>query len=52
MPWLATQKQKPSAASGSAALRADAAQSGLCAYLSLIALIGLVANAILAFRLG
>jgi divalent metal cation (Fe/Co/Zn/Cd) transporter len=31
---------------GAAALRADAAQSGLCAYLSVIALVGLVINAI------
>jgi divalent metal cation (Fe/Co/Zn/Cd) transporter len=46
MPWLAIEKRKLSAASGSAALRADAAQSGLCAYLSLIALIGLVVNAV------
>ncbi len=46
MPWLATEKRKLSAASGSAALRADAFQSGLCAYLSLIALIGLVVNAV------
>jgi len=46
MPWLAKEKRKLSAATGSAALRADAAQSGLCAYLSLIALAGLVVNAI------
>ncbi|MGH9747002.1 MAG: cation transporter [Candidatus Acidiferrales bacterium] len=46
MPWLANEKRKLSAATGSAALRADAAQSGLCAYLSLIALAGLAANAI------
>jgi divalent metal cation (Fe/Co/Zn/Cd) transporter len=46
MPWLAREKRKLSAATGSVALRADAAQSGLCAYLSLIALIGLVVNAI------
>jgi hypothetical protein len=39
MPWLAKEKQKLSVATGSAALRADAAQSGLCAYLSLIALL-------------
>lgn len=45
MPWLAKAKQKLSAATGSAALRADAAQSGLCAYLSLIALLGLAVNA-------
>jgi divalent metal cation (Fe/Co/Zn/Cd) transporter len=46
MPWLAKEKRKLSAATGSAALRADAAQSGLCAYLSLIALLGLAANAV------
>lgn len=46
MPWLAKEKRKLSAATGSAALRADAAQSGLCAYLSLIALAGLVVNAL------
>ncbi len=46
MPWLAKEKRKLSAATGSAALRADAAQSGLCAYLSLIALVGLAANAV------
>lgn len=47
MPWLAKEKRKLSVATGSAALRADAAQSGLCAYLSLIALIGLAVNAVL-----
>ena len=46
MPWLANRKRKLSADTGSAALRADAAQSGLCAYLSLIALVGLTVNAI------
>ena len=46
MPWLANEKRKLSAATDSAALRADAAQSGLCAYLSLIALVGLGVNAI------
>jgi len=46
MPWLAKEKRRLSAATGSAALRADAAQSGLCAYLSLIALMGLAANAV------
>ena len=38
MPWLAKEKRRLSAITGSAALRADAAQSGLCAYLSVIAL--------------
>ena len=46
MPWLAKQKRRLSATTGSAALRADAAQSGLCAYLSAIALGGLAVNAI------
>jgi divalent metal cation (Fe/Co/Zn/Cd) transporter len=46
MPWLAKEKRRLSAATGSAALRADAAQSALCAYLSLIALAGLAINAI------
>jgi len=46
MPWLAKEKRRLSGATGSAALRADAAQSVLCAYLSLIALVGLAINAI------
>lgn len=46
MPWLAKEKRRLSAATSSAALRADAAQSALCAYLSLIALVGLAINAI------
>jgi divalent metal cation (Fe/Co/Zn/Cd) transporter len=46
MPWLAKQKRKLSAATRSATLRADAAQSGVCAYMSLVALAGLVVNAI------
>src|SRR5579864_8586284 len=46
MPWLAREKRRLSGATGSAALRADAAQSALCAYLSLIALAGLAINAI------
>ena len=44
MPWLARQKRRLSAVTGSAALRADAAESMLCAYLSLIALVGLAAH--------
>jgi divalent metal cation (Fe/Co/Zn/Cd) transporter len=50
MPWLASEKRKLSAATGSAALRADAAESALCAYLSVIALAGLVLNAVWRFR--
>jgi divalent metal cation (Fe/Co/Zn/Cd) transporter len=46
MPWLAREKRRLSRATGSGALRADAAQSALCAYLSLIALSGLAINAI------
>jgi|SRR5580704_15936339 divalent metal cation (Fe/Co/Zn/Cd) transporter len=46
MPLLAKEKRRLSGATGSAALRADAAQSALCAYLSLIALTGLAVNAI------
>ena len=46
MPWLAREKRRLSGATGSAALRADAAQSALCAYLSLIALVGLAINVI------
>ena len=46
MPWLAKKKRRLSALTGSAAIRADAAESALCAYLSAIALIGLALNAI------
>lgn len=46
MPWLAKEKRRLSGATGSAALRADAAQSALCAYLSLMALAGLAINAL------
>jgi divalent metal cation (Fe/Co/Zn/Cd) transporter len=46
MPWLTKEKRRLSAITGSAALRADAAESALCAYLSVIALIGLGINAI------
>ena len=45
MPWLAKEKRRLSASTGSAALRADAAESALCAYLSVIALAGLAVNA-------
>jgi divalent metal cation (Fe/Co/Zn/Cd) transporter len=46
MPWLATEKRRLSVMTGSAALRADAAESALCAYLAIIALIGLAIHAI------
>jgi divalent metal cation (Fe/Co/Zn/Cd) transporter len=45
MPWLAREKRRLSSETRSAALRGDAAESILCAYLSLIALAGLAANA-------
>ena len=46
MPWLAKEKRRLSTVTGSAALRADAAESALCGYLSVIALLGLVVTAI------
>lgn len=46
MPWLAKQKRQLAAATGSTALRADAAESAVCGYLALIALGGLIVNAI------
>jgi divalent metal cation (Fe/Co/Zn/Cd) transporter len=46
MPVLAKEKRRLSALTGSAALRADAAESTLCAYLSIIALMGLAVHAI------
>ena len=46
MPLLAKEKRRLSAITGSAALRADAAESALCAYLSVIVLIGLILNSI------
>lgn len=46
MPWLGREKRRLSALTGSAALRADATQSNLCAYLALVALVGLTLNAI------
>ena len=52
MPWLAKQKRQLSAATASAALRADAAESAVCGYLALIALVGLAVNAIWRAELG
>jgi len=46
MPLLAREKRRLSAVTGSAALRADAAESALCGYLSMIALVGLLVNAV------
>jgi divalent metal cation (Fe/Co/Zn/Cd) transporter len=46
MPVLTKEKRRLSALTGSAALRADAAESAMCAYLSIIALLGLAVHAI------
>ena len=46
MPLLAREKRNLSAKTGSPVLRADAAESAFCGYLSLIALIGLGLNAV------
>jgi len=46
MPWLARRKRQLGIATNSAALRADAAQSSICGYLSRIALAGLLLNAL------
>jgi divalent metal cation (Fe/Co/Zn/Cd) transporter len=46
MPWLASQKRKLATKIASASLSADATESALCGYLSLIALAGLLANLI------
>ena len=46
MPWLASQKRKLATQVASASLRADATESALCGYLSLIVLAGLLANVI------
>ena len=45
MPMLARAKRRVARALGSAALEADATQTSLCAYLSVIALIGVALNA-------
>src|SRR5262245_43078698 len=44
MPWLGRRKRELAAAANSVSLRADAAQSSLCAYMSWIALVGLMLN--------
>ena len=46
MPWLAGRKRQLAAITSSAALKADAAESSLCAYMAWIALAGLAVNAI------
>jgi divalent metal cation (Fe/Co/Zn/Cd) transporter len=50
MPWLAREKRHLSAITNSAALRADAAESAVCAYLAVIALVGLAVEAIWKLR--
>jgi len=45
MPWLGKRKRRLATATGSSALRADATQSSVCAYLAWIALAGLLLNA-------
>jgi len=45
MPSLASEKRRLAAATCSAALEADAAESAVCGYLAVIALVGLVLNA-------
>ena len=47
MPWLAKRKKLLARETGSSALAADAVQSSLCAYLSWIALVGLLLNSLL-----
>jgi divalent metal cation (Fe/Co/Zn/Cd) transporter len=46
MPWLSSQKRTLAAKTSSNALKADAVQSSMCAYLAWIALGGLLLNAI------
>ena len=46
MPWLGRRKRKLATVANSASLRADAAQSSICAYLAWIALAGLLLNAV------
>jgi len=46
MPLLAREKRKLSTVTGSAALRADAAESAVCAYLSVVALLGVGINTV------
>jgi divalent metal cation (Fe/Co/Zn/Cd) transporter len=46
MPWLARRKRQLGITTNSVALRADAAQSSICGYLSWVALAGLLLNAL------
>jgi len=50
MPWLAKEKQRMSAVTSSAALKADAAESAICGYMAWIALAGLLLNAVWKIR--
>jgi len=50
MPWLASRKRQLAAVTSSGALKADAAQSALCAYMAWIALAGLLVNAMWGIR--
>ena len=50
MPLLAKEKRRLSTLTGSAALRADAAENALCAYLSIIGLMGLLVHAVVSVR--
>jgi len=46
MPWLAGKKRRLATIARSASLRADAVESAVCGYMSLIALAGLAVNAV------
>ena len=46
MPWLAKEKRRLAAITGSTALRADATESAVCGYMAWITLAGLLANAV------
>ena len=46
MPWLAKKKRSLAAVTGSAALKADAAESATCGYLALIALLGVTVRTV------
>lgn len=46
MPWLGHRKRRLAATLNSTSLKADAAQSSICAYMSWIALTGLLLNAV------
>src|SRR5260370_40907143 len=50
MPWLVSRKRQLAAVTSSGALKADAAQSALCAYMAWVALAGLLVNAMWGIR--